>query len=574
MISDPRNRGRPSAIDAYPETDLDGLIFKKMNESQSKSNSSISKKGFFSTVSLNEDFDSSKTGKEEEEFHTFIINDPKVEAGFTCKFPQNQSSQVTVEWLFNEYSKWRMLTVGDDISLIACLTTADRNINFDYLLTKPSVALSAFPLSLRLEPYYVEPIETLDFTAFRVLQIVGIGSYSKVAVVRRRDTGIIYAMKILNKAFFAKIKKESYLFKEELILKTSNHPHLAKLFYIFQSNQNIFFILDFYPGGDLFNLVSTKGGLSEEDCQFYVEEVIEALSYMHNQGIIYRDLKPENVMLDWEGHIKIVDFGLSKLESDIVKVSYSFIGSKGYLSPETLTGKGHNFLTDAYALGVLIYDLLHCAFPIKDLHGRRYPEDTVIEKHQNIVLGDSLSVEASDLILRLLSVDPKDRLLGETEIKSLLFHPWFKKYRLDGKSNSCQDPVHRPLLGQFNFDPSFNRGLEAFIRELNSDAFHSRTVKENWLEGFDFDFTAEPQRDGGGNPIYYQTPTKNRRSNSEEKIEDTAEFRGSMSPCFKNLPVFLNKTKVTREFVCSSNTASPQKEQAGQNKGFFSFFFD
>ena len=158
---------------------------------------------------------------------SFTIRDPKIEKVFSCAIPREEADKFNVEWLFNEYAKWRMVNIGDDISLIACLKTVDAHINYDCLLTKPFVALSAFPLALDLEPYYVEPIDRVDFKAFKVLRIVGEGAFAKVAVVRRKDTGMIFAMKILKKGNFENEHKDVYIFSEKNILTLIDHPHLV-----------------------------------------------------------------------------------------------------------------------------------------------------------------------------------------------------------------------------------------------------------------------------------------------------------------------------------------------------------
>ena len=163
-------------------------------------------------------------------YQTFIIRDPKITKVFNCAIPREESDLLSVEWLFNEYAKWRTRKIGDDISLIICLKTADAHINFDCLLTKPSVPLSVFPLVMDLEPYYSEHIERVDFKAFKILRIVGEGAFSKVAVVRRKDTGMIFAMKILKKGNFEKEHKDVYIFSEKSILTLIDHPHLVLSF--------------------------------------------------------------------------------------------------------------------------------------------------------------------------------------------------------------------------------------------------------------------------------------------------------------------------------------------------------
>ena len=161
-----------------------------------------------------------------------------------------------------------------------------------------------------------------------------------------------------------------------------------------------------------------------------------------------------------------MDFGLSRFHQEIGKLSHSFIGTTGYVSPETLAGKGHNYLTDAYTLGVFIYDMLHGGLPIRNIKMKLYEESTVVELHNNIKFREDLSMEAQDLILRLLSTDPNNRLLGDTEIKALLYHPWLKKYRLLDHSATAPEPLYIPDLSLPNFDSSFNAQFQPFVSEL------------------------------------------------------------------------------------------------------------
>lgn len=176
--------------------------------------------------------------------------------------------------------------------------------------------------------------------------------------------------------------------------------------------------------------------------------------------------KPENVLLNWQGHVKIVDFGLSRFQNDIQYMSHSFIGTAGYVPPEILTGKGHNYLTDAYTLGVFIYDLLHASVPIRSLKMRMYDESTVEELHKKIAFREDLSLEGRDILQRLLSTDPKNRLLGDTDIKAILFHPWLKNYRQYIDSPVAPEPVYIPDLNEPNFESAYNLQLNTFVNEL------------------------------------------------------------------------------------------------------------
>lgn len=169
-----------------------------------------------------------------------------------------------------------------------------------------------------------------------------------------------------------------------------------------------------------------------------------------------------------------MDFGLSKFQKDILQVTRSVIGTNGYTSPEMLTGLGHNYLTDAYSLGVFIYDLLHGSVPIRSLKLEMYDESTILELHKTITFKEDLSPEAKDILQRLLSTDPKHRLLGDNDIKALLFHPWLKNYQQFVDSTTAPEPVHIPDLDKLNFEETFNARFGACVKELEGTLFLPR----------------------------------------------------------------------------------------------------
>lgn len=132
-----------------------------------------------------------------------------------------------VEWLYNEYLKARIMHVGNDVSVIPCLKSVNNNLNLDSLLTKPGTQLSAFPDLLDLEPYYMEPNKNIEFSSFKVLGLIGKGTFSQVFVVRKKDSGDIYAMKAMKKDQFIRRDKEEYIFREKDILTSADHPNIV-----------------------------------------------------------------------------------------------------------------------------------------------------------------------------------------------------------------------------------------------------------------------------------------------------------------------------------------------------------
>eukprot|EP01102_Stenamoeba_stenopodia_P008101 TRINITY_DN2301_c0_g1_i3.p1 TRINITY_DN2301_c0_g1~~TRINITY_DN2301_c0_g1_i3.p1 ORF type:complete len:296 (-),score=67.21 TRINITY_DN2301_c0_g1_i3:548-1435(-) len=191
---------------------------------------------------------------------------------------------------------------------------------------------------------------------FELLTVIGKGSFGKVLQVRKKDTGKIYAMKVLRKEAIVQRKQVAHTKAEKSILAKIQHPFIVGLHYAFQTEEKLYMVLDFVNGGELFFHLKREGKFSEQRVRIYAAEIACALSHLHSFGIVYRDLKPENILLDSEGHICITDFGLSKeIQSED---THTFCGTPEYLAPEILKGQGHGTPVDWWSLGTLIYEML------------------------------------------------------------------------------------------------------------------------------------------------------------------------------------------------------------------------
>lgn len=206
------------------------------------------------------------------------------------------------------------------------------------------------------------PGTKISLDDFKLLKVIGRGSFGKVYLVRKKDDGLPYAMKILRKD---QLIKKNLLVKtqaERDILEKIKNPYIVGLHYAFQSETKLYFFIDFLNGGEMFTYLRKERQFSERRAKIYAAEMVDAIGCLHQNNIIYRDLKPENVLLDAEGHIRITDFGLSKQNVGKDDKTYSFCGTPEYLAPEIIKGTGHARGADWWSLGALLYEML-CGRP-------------------------------------------------------------------------------------------------------------------------------------------------------------------------------------------------------------------
>lgn len=203
-----------------------------------------------------------------------------------------------------------------------------------------------------LGPGYVSPFD------FEILMELGKGSFGEVFLVRKNDNQSLYAMKVLRKDKIMGQNLIKYALTERNVMSYLKHPFIVSLNYAFQTPEKLFLILDYCPGGDLGSHLSREKRFSEDKARIYICEIILALEELHRQGIIFRDLKPDNIVIDEQGHAMLTDFGLSKEGVHDNYITKSFCGSLAYLAPEMIKRQGHGKSVDWYLLGVVLYEML------------------------------------------------------------------------------------------------------------------------------------------------------------------------------------------------------------------------
>ncbi|CAK9032147.1 Protein kinase 2 (PK2) [Durusdinium trenchii] len=325
---------------------------------------------------------------------------------------------------------------------------------------------------------------------FVLMTVVGKGSFGKVIQVKKKDSGKVYAMKVLKKEQVLKRKQFEHTMAERRILEEIDHPFIVSLRFAFQTTQKLYMIFDYFNGGELFHYLSKGGRFSEERARFYAAEIALGLEHVHAMNIIYRDLKPENLLLDADGHIRITDFGLSKenVTDDNVR---SFCGTPEYLAPEVLKRQTYGKAVDWWSLGTLLYEMISGLPPFYDRN-----RDRMYKK----ILGAELrfpshmNPEARSICRGMLQRDPLQRLgyRGAQEVKS---HPFFAPLDFDALLLKKIDPPFKPVVADSedtrNVDKSFT-SIPAAVTPTPVDGTLSK-VTEDFK---DFTYTATNVLDG------------------------------------------------------------------------------
>ncbi|MCJ1291725.1 camp-dependent protein kinase catalytic subunit [Xylographa carneopallida] len=276
-----------------------------------------------------------------------------------------------------------------------------------------------------------------DFTMQRTL---GTGSFGRVHLVQSKHNQRFYAVKVLKKQQVVKMKQVEHTNDERRMLQRVKHPFLVTLWGTFQDAKNLYMVMDFVEGGELFSLLRKSQRFPNPVAKFYAAEVTLALDYLHSMHIIYRDLKPENLLLDRHGHLKITDFGFAK---EVPDITWTLCGTPDYLAPEVVASKGYNKSVDWWSLGILIFEML-CGFtPFWD-------GGSPMKIYENILKGrvkypPYIHPDAQDLLQRLITPDLTKRLGNlHSGSKDVMQHPWFAEVTWDRLAKKDIDAPYVP----------------------------------------------------------------------------------------------------------------------------------
>ncbi|CAG8470336.1 5863_t:CDS:2 [Ambispora leptoticha] len=265
---------------------------------------------------------------------------------------------------------------------------------------------------------------------FEIGSPLGKGKFGRVYLAREKSSGYIIALKILFKQELHAAKVEKQLRREVEIQSHLRHPNILRLFGYFYDDQRVYLILEYAAKGELYKKLKSCKRFTEKRASRYVNQMANALVYLHKKHVIHRDIKPENLLLGMNGELKIADFGWSVHAPNARRKT--LCGTLDYLPPEMVEGREHDARVDLWSLGVLCYEFLVGIPPFEDLsgHSATYKRIALVD----LKIPDHISPEAQDLIVALLQYDPNKRLPLEQVVK----HPWILLYNQIG-SNACEE---------------------------------------------------------------------------------------------------------------------------------------
>jgi len=306
-----------------------------------------------------------------------------------------------------------------------------------------------------------------------MIKTIGTGTFARVTLCRDKTTRDYYALKVLAIHDIIRLKQVDHVKNEKRILQEIRHPFLVSLLWSTKDSNYLYMLFPYICGGELFSYLRSAGRFSSPVTLFYTAEIVSCLEYLHSLDIVYRDLKPENLLLDRDGHLKIVDFGFAKRVTDR---TWTLCGTPEYLAPEIIQSKGHNRAVDWWALGILVYEMLAGYPPFFD--------DNPFSIYEKILAGKiewprHVDAVAKDLIKKLLVPDRTKRLGNmKNGAEDVRRHRYFRS--VDWQEVHCRQ-LKPPILPKVSYEGdtrNFDDYPETDWRQVN-------TITERELRRFD-----------------------------------------------------------------------------------------
>jgi len=283
---------------------------------------------------------------------------------------------------------------------------------------------------------------TYKLEDLKTLKVLGQGAFAKVKLVKAKDTGKCYALKAQGKRFIVDKGQQNYILNELHLMKKLQHPNILIMHCAMQDSRYIYFLLELLPGGELTDILDSKRSFSEEWTRFYSASVLLAYTEFHAQRVAYRDLKPENLVLDAKGYCVVVDLGLAKQLED--GPTYTLCGTPDYIAPEIILGTGYNWAVDYWALGVLLYELHSGSAPFQSEDPTKTTKKILKGR---VSFPSKFSSQMQQVIKALLTKDPTRRLGCMSDgTEGVMKHRFYQGFDWQGLLDKKIDPPYKPNI--------------------------------------------------------------------------------------------------------------------------------
>uniref|UniRef100_A0A4W3HHJ1 cGMP-dependent protein kinase n=1 Tax=Callorhinchus milii TaxID=7868 RepID=A0A4W3HHJ1_CALMI len=316
---------------------------------------------------------------------------------------------------------------------------------------------------------------TIPFQNLEIITTLGVGGFGRVELVKIKNENVAFAMKCIKKQHVVRTRQQEHIHSEKKILEEVCSPFVVKLYRSFKDNKFVYMLLEACLGGEIWSILRDRGCFEEPAAKFCIACVTEAFDYLHSIGVIYRDLKPENLLLDAEGYIKLVDFGFAKKIGRGHK-TWTFCGTPEYVAPEIILNNGHDFSVDFWSLGILVFELLIGSPPFSG-YDQMMTYNMILKGIEKVDFTKKIPKRPEDLIRKLCKQNPNERLgnlkNGITDIKK---HRWFNGFNWEGlKARTLLSPLKRELRG-----PTDYRYFDSYPPD--------KDIPSDELSGWDKDF--------------------------------------------------------------------------------------
>ncbi|XP_072029651.1 serine/threonine-protein kinase 32A-like [Amphiura filiformis] len=401
----------------------------------------------------------------------------------------------------------------------------------------------------------------VDFDHFQILRAIGKGSFGKVCIVQKKDTKKMFAMKYMNKTMCIKKDAVRNVLREQEILQSLDHPFLVNLWFTFQDEEDMFMVVDLLLGGDLRYHIQQGVKFDAERVKLYLCEIALALDYLRKEYIIHRDIKPDNILLDEEGHVHITDFNIATIMKDGT-LATSMSGTKPYMAPEIFNTisddcKGYSYGVDWWSLGICVYEMLRGKRPY-DIHSNSSVSDirhlyTNTHPHYPSAWNPAMT----EAIKQLVSLDPEQRI---SSLDELAKHPFVDDVDWDAVLQMKIKPGFVPPKDHLNCDPTFE--LEEMIIEAKPLHKKKKRLAKQGSKGKDVDDELQAGLDNFNAEFRVYNRERCKAEENEKSNHDETEESKNNKP--EEINDTANTIQITTTTESSQHQSSTQQQQQDQ----------